>query len=95
VGDHLPRGRVTPTGRSVQTGGMSLRLTVELVCDARRAPGCRGAYAAQGEALTSTVFEVRKEAESAGWGKAEAKGHLVSDDVCPACRALATRSPGR
>jgi hypothetical protein len=74
---------------------MGLRLTVELVCDVRRAPGCHGAYAVQGDALTSTVFEARKEADSAGWEKAEAPGHLVRDDVCPACRVLATRSPDR
>ena len=71
---------------------MALRLTVELVCDARRAPGCHGSHAVQGDALTGTVFDARKEAESAGWGKAEATGHLVRDDVCPAC--LAAGPPG-
>ena len=86
---------VLPGGRAAHPTGMGLRLTVELVCDARRAPGCHGSYAWGGEALTSTVFEARKEAESAGWGKAEATGHLVRDDVCPACLAVVARSPGR
>ena len=77
---------------------MSLRLTVEVVCDARRSPGCHGAYAAPpGEALPTVVFEGMAEAESAGWGKEEYRGHLIRDDVCPACRAqdVATRPPGR
>ena len=99
---HPPSRRRRPETEGVRSGGrpahlrgMGLRLTVELVCDVRRAPGCHGSYAVQGDALTSTVFEARKEAESAGWGKAEATGHLVRDDVCPACRAVAARAPGR
>ena len=72
--------------------GMSTRLTVELVCDARRAPGCHGAYAARGEAVPSVVFAVRKEAESAGWTREDVRGELVRDDVCPACRATPARS---
>jgi hypothetical protein len=70
---------------------VSLRLTVEVVCDARRAPGCHRTSAARGEAVPAVVFEVRKEAERAGWGREEAKGHLIGNDVCPACRVL----PGR
>ncbi|HEX2514519.1 MAG TPA: hypothetical protein VH257_07410 [Chloroflexota bacterium] len=66
---------------------MSTRLTVELVCDAQRAPGCHRAYAARGEAVPAVVFAVRKEAESAGWGREDSRGELVRDDVCPACRA--------
>ena len=58
--------RVLPRGRPAHPRGMALRLTVELVCDARRAPGCHGGYAVQGDALTSTAFEARKEAQSAG-----------------------------
>jgi hypothetical protein len=70
---------------------MALRLTVELVCDARRAPGCHGTFAARGEALATVVFEVEKEAASAGWAKERTPGNLISEDVCPACRAAAPR----
>ncbi len=72
---------------------MSRRLMVELVCDVRRAPGCHRASAASGEALAPTVFEVEQEARSAGWGKERTAGNLISDDVCPACLAVA--QPGR
>jgi len=44
---------------------MARRVTVELVCDARRAPGCHGASAAR----ATVVFEVEKEAQRTGWGK--------------------------
>ena len=75
---------------------MTLRLTVEWVCDARRARGCHGASAAQGDALATVVFAVEAEAQSVGWGKVRrAGGNIITDDVCPACRALAPRSPGR
>jgi hypothetical protein len=72
---------------------MALCLTVGLVCDARRAPGCHGASAARGDALATVVFEVEKEAQSVGWGKERASGNIISDDVCPACRTSV--QPGR
>jgi hypothetical protein len=82
--------------RRASWGEMTLRLTVELVCDARRSPGCHGADAAPpGEALPTVVSEGMAEAESAGWGKEEARRNIISDDVCPACRASVQPSPHR
>jgi hypothetical protein len=66
---------------------MSTRLTVELVCDARRAPGCYRTYAARGGAAPAVVLAVRREAERAGWTREAGTGPLLRDDVCPACRA--------
>ena len=63
--------------------GMSTRLTVELVCDAQRAPGCHRAYAARGEAVPAVVFAVRKEAESAGWGREDSRASSCGTTSAP------------
>jgi hypothetical protein len=62
---------------------MSLRLTVELVCDARRAPGCHSAYAAWGDALATVVVEVEKEAQAT---VQRTQGHIIY----PACEGRTT-----
>ena len=73
-----PRSAHAPPAAPCILAGMSLRLTVELVCDARRAPGCHGSYAARGEALPTVIFAVEEEAKSAGWGN-----HHGLRGVCP------------
>ena len=74
---------------------MALRLTVELVCDVRRAPACHGTYVVRGDVLAPTIFAVEQEARSAGWGRVRAPGNIIRDDVCPACRAFVQPSPHR
>ena len=90
-----PRAAPAPPAAPGIRGG-SPPSPVELVCDVRRAPGCHGTSVARGTPAT-VVFAVEQGAQSAGWGKVRRRSNIISDDVCPACRAVgqpaATRRP--
>jgi hypothetical protein len=76
---------------------VSLRLTVGLGCDARRARGCHGASAPRGEALPAVSFEARAEAERAGWGGRETtatrRAATCAPPAGPGYNRAATRRP--